>query len=520
MSKRKLFTVVILVLLMAIGIVATSSAQGPDGSGWWASFTIQNATANDVNVVSTAYHATGGAGTTYSNSVTLPGDYSVIFHPGLAANCTSPVTVSGCRIGLTPNLPAGFEGSAVISSDDTVYAITTVNNNASGSVGVSNGTARSSYQGVDGASAATTLYFPTVKNNFSGQTTAFFVQAAGAEADVTISYRMNNGNTYTQNQTIQANKMFAFSPSAAGVPSCNGGNGGGSSTAPCFGGATVTSDTPVAGVVIEYIDGASVASYVLATRGLSDADAGTTVAAPAMKNSFNGGTTGATILNTGASSATVNLDFAVTSSSAGCPISPGHTTSDSVTIAPGASVVVNQLQGNTGDLDILANRCVFYSMVATSNQPIVMTVNENRTYQGVPVKAVYTGFNAAGATDTVYIPLYKEFFNGQASGLTVVNAHNSTATVIRATFTSSTGSTHVVQTTSAVPAGAAVNFFELYNGQAGFTAVSGGMPAFNTKHSVVVEAVTAGVPLVAITQESDRDGAPIFDITNYEGFNQ
>jgi hypothetical protein len=238
-----------------------------------------------------------------------------------------------------------------------------------------------------------------------------------------------------------------------------------------------------------------------------------------MKNSFNGGTTGATILNTGASSATVNLEFAVTSASAGCPIAPGHTTSDSVTIAPGASVVVNQLQGNTGDLDILANRCVFYSMVAESNQPIVMTVNENRTYQGESVKAVYTGFNAGSATSTVYIPLYKEFFNGQASGLTVVNV-GSASTVIRATFTSSTGTTHVVETDSAVAAGSAVNFFELYNGQAGFTAVSGGMPAFNTKHSVVIEAVTSSVPLVAITQESDRDGAPIFDITNYEGFNQ
>ncbi|MBK9049381.1 MAG: hypothetical protein IPL78_00225 [Chloroflexi bacterium] len=520
MNKRKLFTVLALVIIMTIGVVATSLAQGPDGAGWWASFTIQNATSTSANVVATAYDSSSGS--TYNSSVTLPGDYSVTFHPGLAANCTNPVTVSGCRIGLSPALPAGFEGSAVISSDSPVYAITSVNNNASGSVGVSNGAARSFYQGVDGTSAATKLYFPTVKHNFSGQSTVFFVQAAGADANVTISYRMNNGNTYTQNQIITANKMFAFAPLAAGVPSCNGGNGGGSSVAPCFGGATVTSDTPVAGVVIEYIHGASVANYVLATRGLSDADAGTIVAAPAMKNSFNGGTTGATILNTGLAQATVNLDFTVTSASAGCPLSPGHTTSDSVTIAPGASVVVNQLQGNTGDLDTPAqNRCVFYSMVADSNQPIVVTVNENRTYLGAPVKAVYSGFNTANASDTVYIPLYKEFFNGQASGLTVVNASASTATVIRATFTSSTGSTHVVQTSSAVAAGAAVNFFELYNGQAGFTAVSGGMPAFNTRHSVVVEAVTAGVPIVAINQESDRDaGDGVLDITNYEGFNQ
>lgn len=515
MKRSKLFFALTVVLLVLVTVFVTVTAQGPDGSGWWATFTIQNATNENANVVVTAYHEQGGAGTTYSSNFTLPGDYSVIYNPGLSADCTNPVTVSGCRIGLTPALPAGFEGSAVISSDKTVYAVTNINNNAVGSVGVSNGTARSAYQGIAGTIAGTTLYFPTVKNNFAGQTTAFFVQAAGSNADVTITYRMNDGGVYTQNVDITANRMYAFSPAGASVPSC-----GGSTGSTCLGGATITSDTPVAGVVVEYVNGASVAAYVLSSRGMLPADAGMSVVAPIMKNSFFGASTGATILNTGNSSTTVDLTFTVTSSTAGCGVSAGHTTSESVTIGAGQSIVVSQTAGNTGDLDDVANRCVYYAMTADSNtHPIVVTVNENGTLNGAPVKTVYSAFNADSATDTVYVPLYKEYFVGQTSSVTVVNA-GTTATKFRATFTSSTGSTHVVETTNTVAPGAAANFFNLSGGQAGFTAISGGMPAANTKHSVVIEAVTPGVDIVAVVQESDRNGAPVLDTTNYEGFNQ
>jgi hypothetical protein len=515
MKRSKLFFALTVVLLVLVTVFVTVTAQGPDGSGWWATFTIQNATSENANVVVTAYHEQGGAGTTYSSNFSLPGDYSVIYNPGLSADCTNPVTVSGCRIGLTPALPAGFEGSAVVSSDKTVYAVTNINNNAVGTVGVSNGYARPAYQGIAGTIAGTTLYFPTVKNNFAGQTTAFFVQAAGANADVTITYRMNNGGVFTQNVDITANRMYAFAPTAAGVPSCNGGTGN-----TCLGGATVTSDTPVAGVVVEYVNGASVATYVLASRGMLPGDAGMTIVAPIMKNSYFGASTGATILNTGNTSTTVDLSFTVTRSSTGCGVAPGHTTSETVTIGAGQSIVVSQTAGNTGDLDNPANRCVYYAMTAESNtHPIVVTVNENGTLNGAAVKTVYSAFNTDNATDTVYVPLYKEYFVGQTSSVTVVNA-GASDTKFRATFTSSTGSTHLVETTDPVARGAAANFFNLSGGQTGFTAISGGMPAFNTKHSVVIEAVTAGIDLVAVIQESDRNGAPVLDTTNYEGFNQ
>lgn len=514
-KSKKIIGMVVVLAFMVLGVVSIS-AQGPDGSGWWNNITIQNTTSGDATVVTTAYHATGGSASTYSNSVTLPGNASAIFHPGLSSTCTTPF-VEGCRIGLSPDLPAGFQGSVAISSDAPVVAVSNLNNNPSGSVGSTGGTARSAYQGIGSALTDTTLYFPTVKNNFSGQSTIFFVQAAGSEADVTITYEMNDGTTHTQNQVIEANKTFAFVPSAAtpAVASCNGGNGGGSATAPCFGGATVTSSSgSVAGVVVEYIDGASVAGFVLATRGLTTNDAGLEVIAPTMKNDFNGSTTGATILNTGGSEATVDLTFSITNSS--CTTDPSYT--DQVTIPAGKSIVVNRFQGNTGGMP----DCTFYSMKAESDQPIVLTVNENRNFQGQTVKAVYAGFNTAGSgvTDTASFPLVKEYFNGQTHGVSIVNASASPAT-IEATYTCSNGNTHVIQTASPVAAGAAASFFNISGSNSGnFTAISGGLPGAGSKCSAVYTSSTNG-NIVGLAQESDRDSSNgILDVNNYEGFNQ
>jgi hypothetical protein len=512
MSKSKFVVISVLVLaVVLLTAVLSASAQGPDGSGWWTNFTIQNTSAGDATVSTTVYDS--NSGDTSSNSVVVPQDMSVIFHPGLSANCTDPVTLSGCRIGVSPVLSAGFEGSAVISSDAPVVAVTSLNNNSSGTVGAELGTARSSYQGIAGNLTAATLYFPTVKYNFSGQTTVFFVQAAGSDADVTITYEMNDGTTHIQTQLITANKMFAFLPSAAtpAVESCGGGNGGGSAVAKCFGGATVTSSTgPIAGVVVEYVDGASVASYVLATRGLTPSDAGTDLIAPTMKSSFNGSSTGATILNTGLASATVDLEFAVTATSGACDNAPGDVVPDQITIDPGKSVVVNANNDNIGGLDA----CTFFSMVATSDQDIVMTVNENRVVNGQKVKAVYAGFNKANATDTVSVPLAKEFFNGQTTGVSVVNAGAAPAK-ITATYTSSTGS-YSLTTADDVPVGGAVSFFNVSGANAGnFTGDA--LPA-SEKYSVVFTSVE---PIVGLSQESDRDFSNgILDVTNYEGFNQ
>ncbi len=513
MRRTKLFVGLASAILLALASV-TAFAEGPDGSGWWTNITIQNTSSSSTaNVTVTAYTQDSADTTTYgTSSYGLAANTSVIYHPGLDATCGAAVSsaTSGCRIGFSTALPSGFEGAAVVSSDSPVVSIVALHNNASGSVGVSSGSARGSYQGMDSSSAATTLYFPTVKNNFVGQTTAFFVQAAGVDANVTMTYTMQNGSTFVANQTISANKSHAFFPAAASVPSCNGGN-----NTTCIGGAILTSDQPVAGSIVEYVDGASVADFVLATRALTPADAGQNVIAPTLKSDFYGSSTGASILNTGTDAQVVNLSFSVTNTDndATCNNTVGQTVTDSVTVPAGGSVVVSRFQNNIGGLD----DCTFFAMTATSDDnPIVVTVNENNSGK----KAVYFGFNSANATTNVALPLVKENFpgsNAQTTGITVVNA-GSAPTTVTATYVSSGGTTHVIQSQS-IAAGEAVPFFQIFNSPSHLTATSGGFPSAGTKHSVTIS--SSGEPIVALAQESDRanDGSPL-DIYNYEGFNQ
>ena len=110
MKKSKLLVISLVVMLMAFAVVAVSSAAGPDGSGWWTAYTVQNATAGDANVAVTAYHASGGVATEYDGAVVLGAGNSATYHPGLDANCETggAAATNGCRLGVDPALPFGF----------------------------------------------------------------------------------------------------------------------------------------------------------------------------------------------------------------------------------------------------------------------------------------------------------------------------------------------------------------------------------------------------------------------------
>ena len=246
-----------------------------------------------------------------------------------------------------------------------------------------------------------------------------------------------------------------------------------------------------------------------------------------MKSSFNGGTTGATILNTGETTSTVNLDFSVTNiSSSGlnadgdpCGNSIGDPASDEVSIGPGSSVVVNAQQDNIGGLD----SCTFFAMTASISGTvtsdghigIVLTVNENRTYQGETVKAVYAGANTATSANTVFVPLYKEDFNGNTTGATVVNVGTSPA-FITGTFTADDGSIYTLVTADEIDPGSAAAFFRPGSTNAdNFTSTPEDLPD-GEKYSVVFN---SSQPIEALVQESDRNfDNGILDISNYEGF--
>ncbi len=513
---RKIRYMVVLVVVLLLGVTAFSvAAQAPTGTGWWVGFTVQNTHASAINLSAEALWVTGGSPTTYNSAVNIPTTYAVTFHPGFAGTCGA-VADNGCRIAFNQDLPAGFEGSVVLSSDGPAVAIAQVNNNSSGTVGAPGGNARGGYQGTAGVIAANDLFFPNVKNNFGGQTTAFFVQAAGQNANVTITYTMNDGNVYQETASITANRMYVFLPSAAtpSVPSC-----GGATNDTCLGGAKVTSNAPVAGTVVEFQEGVTVAEFVLSTRGVTPSDLGTTIVAPTMKNDFFGGTTGASVFNADPTdTATVDLTFTVTGVESGCSVSPGEVRNTTITVPPLASTVVSPFRNNIAGLPA----CTFFAMTAESNtgELIAVTVNESRTSGGDTFKAVYTGFNTANASSTVFFPLEKEDFFGNTTGLALVNASASASTQINVVYSGATG-THSLTTISLGP-GEAVSLRQVYKGvdPTKFTLDGGStLPQANNKYAVTATATNGSAVIVGLAQEASV-ASPFLDVFNLEGFSQ
>ena len=513
--NRKVTLYVIILVAVFIFLSATTASAQIVGSGWWTSFTFQNATDSNATVVATAYNLTDNPSSdTSSGNVVLGGNSSATFHPGLSGTCSGSPAANGCRISLSPSLAAGFEGSVVISSDASTVAFVSLNNNASGSVGVSGGTARSSYQGVDSSVAASQLFFPSFKNNFAGQSSIFYVQAAGTDSTVTITYTTQEtpAQTYTEQKTILANRSYAFVPAAAGVPSCNGGAGNN-----CRGGAIVTVDSggDVAGTVVEYQEGVSVANFVLASGAITPSNTDYTILVPSAKDNFSNATTGIAILNTSNSDATVDLTFTVKGVQGCSTINVGDVENTTETVPAQGTTVIRTTAGNSPFTEDCG---VFYSVVIEdqgADQLLAATVNQSGTNGGLDQKSKYNAFAASSATDTILFPLVKEDFGNDASGVSIVNA-GSVATTVTVTYEGS--STHVLQTVN-LTAGQSITLRNVYAGDPDASVISGGSPAGGEKYAVTAVADAPGALIVGFAQQARLTGT-VLDISNYEGFNQ
>lgn len=503
MNKFKLaFIVSVLLLAMTVGV---SSAALP-GTGWWTFYQIQNVSNTPGSLTMTAYDSASTS--TYSSSeFSFDAGSALAYNPGI-----SPNYPTGDLIGFSSDLPSGFQGSVAISSNVEIVAIAQLGNNSVGTVG-SGGHATSFYQGIGSNFTDTKINFPTVKHNFSGQSTTFFVQAAGAEATVTMTYYMNNGSTYDQTVTIDANKMFVFDPANAGVPA---GSTLPASSNPSLGAAVAESISGViAGVVVEHPHTGSPAAYVLSTRGLIASDADTTIIAPTIKNAFNGGTTGFSVQNTGSNPALAEITLTVTNATNTSLI--GNVYTDQEVIPAGGSTVFSVFRDNLGGMPA----GTFAAAVVTSidnatydPQPIAGTVNETNNFG----KATYAAFSNSSATTTVGLPLVKEMFGGGTTGVTVVNV-GSLPTKIFASYTDQNGNVREFETVATVAPGAAVPLFKVYtNPLSRFTGLANFASLLNTKNSVIIR--SDGVqPIVALAQESDQDASNgLLDVKNYEGF--
>jgi hypothetical protein len=508
MRRSKLLLLVVVPVLLTLLAFPGIVVAGLPGGGWWSFYQVQNVGGAAGTLQMEAY-ATGTGGDTYSsNSFSMADGAALAFHPGLA-----PTYPSGDRIGFTTDLADGFQGSAVLMADVPIVAVTQIGNNTSGSVG-SGGTATSFYQGIGGAAAADKVSFPTVKHNFNGQTTTFYVQAAGEDAQVTITYNMNDGSSHTQSTTIEANRMFVFDPANASTPVASS-NCGSAATSPCMGAATVSATTgSIVGVVVEHPHQGSPAPFVLSTRGFTSADEDTTIFAPTIKNDFNSSTTGFSVQNVGTLQTTAYITLTVTNASNAALI--GQKYYDSEVIAPGSATVFSVYRSNLGGMPA----GTFASAVVSADQNLVGAVNESKSQANTPdgkAKAVYAAFPQSGATSLVALPLVKELFNGKTTGVTVVNAGDSDTKFV-ATYTDANGAVRQFETTASYSTGEAAAFFQVFqNPQSRFTGLSDFSVLEGTKNSVVLT-TSNGEPLIALAQESDRADKAL-DIKNYEGFN-
>jgi len=482
MKKRMVsILAVVVVLALVAGVVAAQT--GIPGSGWWTGEQVQNVGTSTANIVVTAYDKNGSLTYTTSQTATV-----------------------GSTVGLTPNnfagMPSGFIGSAVVSSDQPIKAVVNVSNVFNGTFGVQGGKAQALYQGTE--SPDTKLYFPMAKNNRFGNSTAFYVQNAGtAAASVTAVFKMDTGsptNVYTYTiASLDPNKMAVINPVDASVPSA-GGTGGRDN----IGSLTVSSAQPLAGTVLEYKQGQTIATILGGTRGFTAANFDTKTYAPTIKNDRFGRFTGIQVQN--ASANPVNVTVVYIGSAGVCA---GGTYTDTTTgLQPGSSKTFNQLVGQSA----LPANCTAAATVSATGT-VIATINEtNMSNNANAALSTLSAQGSSQATTKISVPQFKDQRFGATTGLMIENVGTATASIV-ATFSCRGGATFTaISVPRTAPVGGAIQFFKPSNNPAWFST------PFPSKNVVCGVTITADQPIVATANEQpDTVGA--FDDNNYEGFN-
>jgi hypothetical protein len=468
--KRLVF--LLSVMLLAMTLVIPVSADLPPG-GWWGGIQVANLGDANADITLDIYTA----GDDYSASAT-----DVL--PGASANFLST------NIGGT-----SWRGAGIVSADQPIAAVASLTNKLSGTAGITGGTGRALYPGVN--EPATTVFFPLVKNQYpagNAKTTSFFVQNAGSAAgSFYADFTIGATHYYHTYANVPAGEMTLIDPADAGVPAAS------------VGSLVVTSTVALAGVVNEYKIPAAggPALDLMATRGFAPSDAGNTLLFPIFKNNFSSKHVGIQVQNTGSVAATVYLTATETYCFSGTP----GTKTANATIQPGASYT---FLGPS----ILGNQCLA-SAIVTSNQPVVGTASESRLYASQ--FTVYFGFNAATATDSVFAPLYKQIFvDLNTSGLQV---QNTTAQAANCTLVWSTvGTTNIYTYTDTIPANGAKTYYRMDNATDYPAAnwASGTRVPNSTNNAVKVNCDRA---VVGVVQEANSNPANQ-DAGNYEAFNQ
>jgi len=483
----------LLFVSIAVAQDAPNSTDDLPGQGWWTGIQLQNVGANKANVSVSSYQA---------NSAAAPISKSV----EVAENGSTTLLPQDL------NLSNGFQGSAVVSSDQPLNAIVNVTNRLAAGNGIAGGLAAAQYQGVN--SPATELRFPLVKRDHFGKTTTFSIQNAGSvAAKVTATFKVAGGTFTFESPLVEPGRMVIINPSAAGVPSGNNVS---------VGSLTVTSSQAMAGVVSEH--GSEQPAVLLqSTRAFTLQDGNAKAYAPIIKNEYFNRFTGLQVQNLSGG----NIDITVTYNGSGGSCAGQTYTNSATGVTSGSSHTFVHLVGQPGNT--MPTGCLASATIeASGNNNVVAIVNEAFTGAflngggngGRQEATTYSAFPASTATNTVKAPLYKENSFNKGTGLQIQNVGGSTATNVVATFVGS-GGTYVTkpQTINSLGSLTLVEMFkkaDKFNGTPIPADISGSAGVFGVT-------ITSDQPIVAIANESTYpfgNSSIQQDKNNYEAFNQ
>lgn len=482
--KKSIGVVAGVLFLSLVVVVVALASGGPPGGGFYTGQTLQNIGASVANVVVTAYDSATSA--TYSRNYTVAVGSSISFASG---------DITG--------LPSGFQGSAVVSSDQPLKAIVNVTNRQNGSYGIAGGTAAAQYRGVDSASTGTILSFPLAKQAFGPKTSAFYIQNAGSASVVfTGTFLMGTSLTdpapvsypYTSG-SLAPGQMAVIVAADASVPAGR------------IGSLTIYSAQPMAGTVLEYETSTAPAKILQGTIGFTPADYDAKILFPVVKKQLSGRSTGLQVQNvTGAS---VNVTMVYYGASGACAGLVYTETARAV--APSASTTYL-------DSALLPSGCLA-SGVATANGNIAGVVNESfQPCTGACVQraTIYSAFPANSATTKLVAPVFKEDFGSKRTGLSIQNVGNATAT---ATVVFQVGANTYTYSNVSIPVNASFLLLDMTNTVAYPSANwTGGLGGTLPNGSLAAVTVTANQPIIGIANEAPT-GALVQDNINYEAFN-
>jgi hypothetical protein len=422
---KKLGLMFILILVIAVLMVPTASASVL--SGYNAGFQVQNLSATVANITITFYNQSDG----------LVADTVTDTIAGSSSNTYFPLN----------NVPAGFNGSVVISSDQPVAAITNVLGDVGGAGTFTQG---SSYSGF--SSGGNTVSLPLVTKSFFGIDTWFNVQNAGTSAaSVTVAYA---GTSCTENATIQPGAAKTFDQSTNGcLPAGHSGA------------ATVTAGASDS-IVATAMQVAS--SGLFAYNGFTSGS--TNPVMPLIVSNVFGIFTGIQIQNQGGTSTQVTVSY--TPSPGG---GNGTACTEALTIAGGASATFSLNAFNSGYTPTTNCNGQYFVGAAkvtgnSANQPLVGIVNQTNFQT---FGSAYNSFDPNAATDTLVMPLIMDAFNIW-TGFNVLNV--GTSATVTCSYSGATAAQNNVATLNAVSTGKLpANFGSGYIGSGTCTASAGGL---------------------------------------------